>query len=106
MAMIVAVQITLVLQTLWQEITGTVIEVHVFSAASAALGAAERLGLMRFKHMALKWLFLKELILRRAIVLHKIGTRDNCADFLTKAVSASILQKNLDDLNCFECGGA
>ena len=43
MAMIVAVQ------TLWQEITGTVIEVHVFSDASAALGAAEHLGLKRFK---------------------------------------------------------
>ena len=49
-------------------------------------------------------MFLKELVLRRAIVLHKIGTRDNCADFLTKAVPVNILQKNVDDLNCFERG--
>ncbi len=107
MAMVIAVQETMGLRALWQEMTSGTAEVHIFSDASAALGAAERLGLMKFRNTALKWMFLKELVRRKEITLHKIGTPGNCADFLTKAVPVRVaVEKKPADLKRFDRGTA
>ena len=41
--------------------------IFIESDASAALSAAEEEGILKFKHLAIKWLFLQELIERKTV---------------------------------------
>ena len=45
---------------------------------------------------AQQWLFVKELVERGSVILEKVPTKLNKADFLTKAVPAATLQANLE----------
>ena len=64
------------LQSLAGEI-GYTLEVILESDAAAAISAAEKRGVLRFKHLAIKWLFLKELVSRKAINMRKVSTMKN-----------------------------
>ena len=74
------------LQSLGSEL-GVTLSVVLASDASSAIAAAEKQGLMKFKHLALRYCFLKELAARSAVVSEKIPTRGNCADQLTKPLA-------------------
>ena len=46
----------------------------------------------RAKHIELKFMFIQELIQGGVVSLHKIPTKDNPADILTKYVAAEVLR--------------
>jgi hypothetical protein len=110
------IQEGLAVRSLLQEL-GYEVTVTVTTDATAALSACAKRGLLRFKHLAIKWLFVKELVDRGSILLEKVPTKLNKADFLTKAVPAGTLQANLElvpslallhqeqgaEMHCLEC---
>jgi hypothetical protein len=53
--------------------------------ASAAKGAAERVGPLRMKHLELRQMFVKEMCEAGLLAIDKIKTTDNPVEFLTKA---------------------
>ena len=69
--------------------------------SSGAKGSAERPGPQRMKHIALRHMFLKDLIRSKIIEIGKIQSAQNPADGLTKAVEPAILQRNLELLSGF-----
>jgi hypothetical protein len=71
------------------------------SDSSAAKCAAEKRGTLHMKHLALKSLFLKELVATNMLSILKIGTQANAADMLTKPVGQEILRRCLDQLACW-----
>ena len=84
----------MLLQSVAQEL-GFEISIVIESDAAAAIAAAEKRGLLRFKHLAIRWLFLKELIDRKTIIWEKVKSADMCADFLTKPIDEQTLKRNL-----------
>ena len=68
--------------------------VVLLTDASAAKAMAEKSSIPnRVKHMMIRYLFLQQLLRERRIALQKVGTEDNRADLMTKAVTAPILEK-------------
>ena len=64
------------------------VDIVMLSDASAAIGAAKRLGAgKRMKHIELQDLWIQQLIRNKLITLHKVSTRENPAYILTKVVS-------------------
>jgi hypothetical protein len=93
-AVVMGIQEGLAIKSLLEEL-GYEANVTVTTDATAALAACAKRGLLRFKHLAIKWLFVKELVDRGTVVLEKVPTAANKADFLTKAVPAGTLVTNL-----------
>ena len=77
---------------------GYSMQVDIKSDASSAIAAAEKKGVLRFKHLAIKWLLMKELTERKQICIKKVGTLDMVADFLTKPVDVMTMRRNLKQL--------
>jgi hypothetical protein len=94
-AVVMGIQEGLAVRSLLEEL-GYEATVTVTTDATAALAACAKRGLLRFKHLAIKWLFVKELVDRGSIVLEKVPTKLNKADFLTKAVPFKTLETNLE----------
>ena len=68
--------------------------VVLLTDASAAKAMAEKSSIPnRVKHMMIRYLFLQQLVRERRIALQKVGTEENRADLMTKAVTAPILEK-------------
>ena len=65
------------------------------SDAASAIAAAEKKGALRFKHIAIRLLFLKELAVKQQIFLKKVTSEDNIADILTKPLDRSKFERNL-----------
>jgi len=75
-------------------------EVHfaVYSDSSAALAFASRRGLGTMRHIETRYLWLQERVARGHLTVHKVGTLENVADFLTKAVAGNVLDKHMETL--------
>ena len=81
MAMAMAASEAIMLQSLAGEI-GYMMEVILESDAAATISAVEKRGVLRFKHLAIKWLFLKELCCERRSVCGRSRhrrTRPTCS---------------------------
>lgn len=73
---------------------GYTIEIVIRSDASAAIGAANRLGVgKRMKHLELQDLWIQQLIRNGILTIKKVSTRENWSDILTKYVSKDWLDK-------------
>ena len=94
MALVCGAQEGLQTKSLASEL-GLELDLILESDASAALAAAEKQGVLKFKHLAIRWLFLKELVDRKAVVLRKVKTEECAADFLTKPLSGNLLRRGL-----------
>ena len=77
----------------------------VKSDASAAIGIANRVGLGKVRHIEVNQLWLQEKVAKGVINIIKVGTDDNLADALTKAVSAESMMKHLTGIGAMICGG-
>ena len=71
-------------------------EIH--SDSSAALSFSSRRGLGTMRHIETRYLWLQDRIQRGHLTVHKVHTSKNVADFLTKAVSGSVLDEHLATL--------
>ena len=65
------------------------------SDASAAIGIANRIGIGKVRHIEVNQLWLQEKASKKDIFIEKVGTEDNLADALTKAVDARIIEKHI-----------
>ena len=65
------------------------------SDASAAIGIANRIGIGKVRHIEVNQLWLQEKVSKKEISIIKVGTEENLADALTKAVDAKIISKHV-----------
>ena len=65
------------------------------SDASAAIGIANRIGIGKVRHIEVNQLWFQEKVSKKEILMVKVGTEDNLADALTKAVDARIIEKQI-----------
>ena len=65
------------------------------SDASAAIGIANRIGIGKVRHIEVNQLWLQEKVGKKEIRIVKVGTEENLADALTKAVDAKIIEKHI-----------
>ena len=76
------------------------ITVHTDSTAGKSM--ATRFGTSKkTKHVELRFLYVQELVAKGILKLKKIGTKDNCADVLTKYLSSELLLSHLKKLCVF-----
>ena len=69
-----------------------IVEAVVLSDASAGIGIASTQGFGRLKHLEVKWLWVQEKVLEKAIPLRKHPTETNIADLATKYLSRSRME--------------
>ena len=79
--------------------------INVNTDASAAIGIASRIGLGKVRHIEVNQLWLQEKVAKGVISIIKVGTDDNLADALTKAVSAESMMKHLAGIGAMICAG-
>ena len=65
------------------------------SAASAAIGIANRIGIGKVRHIEVSQISLQEKVSKTKIMIVNVGTEENLADALTKAVDAKIIGKHV-----------
>ncbi len=98
--MVGAAQEGLMLKSVLSEL-GHTVQVEIQSDAQAAISAAENCENFRFKHLAIRWLFLKELTERKESITTKVSSEANVSDLFTMSVDAVTLQRNLKGMACF-----
>ena len=70
--------------------------------ASAAKGAAERVGPLRMKHLELRQMFVKEMCEAGLLIIEKVKTKDNPVDCLTKTLCQARLDRCLETTSCWQ----
>ena len=86
------------LQSLVGELLGRSVNLILRTDSDAARLSIEKLGMMKTKHMELRFLFLKQLQDDHVIALERVWTHDNIADLMTKALTAQ-RRSELDELS-------
>jgi len=64
--------------------------------STSAAAAAQRRGVLHVKHMALRLLFIKELVERGLISLERVSSEANTADWLTKPLGQKSFERCLE----------
>ena len=59
------------------------------SDSTSAQAACERRGALHAKHMALRMMFIKELVERKLVQIERVSSGQNAADWLTKALGSA-----------------
>jgi hypothetical protein len=72
---------------------GEVRHITLYSDALAAMGAMQRIGLQRIKHLELKYLWVQELVNKKELKLEYVNTKLNWADQLTKHLERAKLME-------------
>ena len=79
------------------------IRANIHTGRTAGKSMAARFGTSKkTKHVELRFLYVRELVGKGLIKLRKIGTKDNCADVLTKYVGTQLLRPHLKKAVCFQ----
>ena len=69
--------------------------IDIKSDASAAIGICNRIGLGKVRHIEVNQLWLQEKVTGGKITVTKVGTLDNLADAMTKAIDHESMQTHL-----------
>ena len=78
------------------------ININIHTDSTAGKSMATRFGTRKkTKHVELRFLYGQELVGKGLIKLRKIGTKDNCADVLTKYLGTELLRSHLKKLCVF-----
>ena len=86
------------MQSLVGELLGRSVNLILRTDSDAARLSIEKLGMMKTKHMELRFLFLKQLQDDHVIALERVSTHDNITDLMTKALTAQ-RRSELDELS-------
>ena len=76
--------------------------IQINTDASAAVGIGSRLGTGKVRHIEVNQLWLQDKVCVKEIKLNKVGTNDNIADAITKAVNAETLRYHVENSSA-EC---
>ena len=71
----------------------------VCTDASAAMGISNRRGLGRTRHLNVQYLWIQEEVAEGRLKVDKVGTKENSADILTKAVGRDVMLRHLQALD-------
>ena len=71
--------------------------IQINTNASAAIGIGSRLGTGKVRHIEVNQLWLQDKVYIGEVTLNKVGTNENIADALTKAVSADVLSYHVEN---------
>ena len=75
------------------------ININIHTDGTAGKSMATRFGTSnKTKHVELRFLYVQELVGKVLIKLRKIGTKDKCADVLTKYLGTELLRSHLKKL--------
>ena len=77
---------------------GSELKIAMQTDSMSALNSAQRRGVLHVKHMALRLLFLKELVEKGSISITRVESQKNAADWLTKPVSLTVFLRCLHSL--------
>ena len=75
---------------------GLEVDIRIGMDASAAMAMAKRRGVGKAKHMHCQYLWIQLKIAEGTIVLHKVETKDNRADLLTKHANGPKINKLME----------
>ena len=64
------------------------VPIHIYGDSSAALGAINREGAGKMKHIHVRQLWLQQMLREKRLKVFKISTEENVADLMTKHLSA------------------
>ena len=78
---------------------GLIFDGTVCTDASAAMGISFRRGLGRTRHLDVQYLWIQEEVAEGRLKVDKVGTTENPADILTKAVGRDVMLKHLQALD-------
>ena len=70
----------------------------VCSDASAAIGIAHRLGLGKTRHIEVQYLWIQHEVKEGKLTVKKVGTNNNPADLLTKAMNGEKVMKHMAEM--------
>jgi len=82
------------IQSMLEEL-GMKVQLRMKCDSSAAKQSAEKIGLLRVKHLALGMHYLKEVVAAGLVSIDKVESSKNLADLWTKPVSATVLRNGL-----------
>ena len=68
------------------------VSIDAYTDSMACLGLAYRRGLGRVRHLAVRELWVQDLIRARRLRVHYVTTQDNLADMLTKGLPVERLE--------------
>ena len=77
---------------------GEKVAVTVCSDASAAIGIAHRQGLGKTRHIEVQYLWIKHEVKEGKLTVKKVGTNNNPADLLTKAMNGETMMKYMAEM--------
>jgi hypothetical protein len=80
---------------------GITVPITIYSDSSAGRAIAQRQGVGRVKHLAVKALYVQDLVQAKAINIMRVKSEENPADLMTKPVSASTLARLLGVVNVY-----
>ena len=83
------------LATLCQDM-GAEVGIKLNLDATAAKGILERQGISKVRHIDVNVLWLQQQVARKIVPLIKVDGTANCADLLTKHLTANIQEKHVD----------
>jgi hypothetical protein len=81
----------LLAQSIVEDLASKHLEFKVYTDSTAARASMEKLGVQKMKHMALRHLFVKQLVDRKLVSLHRVAGAQNGADMLTKELDGTKL---------------
>ena len=96
--------IALGLQSLAADL-GIVLQVEIFTDATAAIGICRRRGLGKIRHLHVSDLWIQDRLRRGDFALTKILGTDNPADMLTKHVTRDIMLRHMEFIGIKSEGG-
>ena len=70
----------------------------MYSDASAAIGIAHRQGFGKTRHIDVQYLWIQHEVKEGKLTVKKVGTNNNPADLLTKAMNGEILMKYMAEM--------
>ena len=75
------------------------VETTIHTDSTAALGMVHRKGVGKVRHIEVQSLWIQDEVHRKMISVHKVGTRDNPADMLTKSLKRELLEEHVAFVN-------
>ena len=88
--------------TLLEELQLGQLQIRILSDSQAARGTVLRRGALKMRHMALRFLYMKELMRTGSVSIQYIRSETNPSDMLTKPVTAAVLSQCLRQLSCWK----
>ena len=80
---------------------GVVVDLSIFTDATAAIGSVRKRGLGRIRHLDATDVWVQEQVRNKELDVHTIDGADNMADLLAKNLDRPVMANHLTNINIF-----